>query len=398
MGDSRRGDPTGPETADREIAITRYIDAPRELVFRAFTEVKHLARWWGPEGFTTTTRSFEFREGGVWDFVMHGPDGTDYQEWITWREIVPPERIALLHGESAEDPEAFESVLDFQPDGGGTRVEFRTVFPTRELRDRAAQEYHAVEGGEQTLANLAAHVAELADAQGEAGVRRQLVRVHNFSVSLDGFGTGEGQCLEAPFGHAGHRLLEWALPTRTFQDMGFHGDREASVGVDEAFASRWNTGIGAEIMGRNKFSPTRGPWADETWRGWWGDTPPFHTPVIVLTHHPRPTLELDGGTTFHFMDAEPAAALDAARELAGGLDVRIGGGASTIRQFLRADLIDQMHIVVVPVILGRGERLWDGVEGLEERFHIESTTSPSGVTHLSFWRRRTPGPRTTSGV
>ncbi|MFI8073697.1 SRPBCC family protein [Streptomyces sp. NPDC086033] len=148
-------------TADREIVISRAIGAPRELVFEAFTQVRHLSRWWGPEGFTTTTRSFEFRVGGAWDFVMHGPDGTDYQEWITWREIVPPQRIALLHGESRDDPNAFESVLAFEPDGEETRIVMRTVFRTKELRDEAVEKYHAVEGGEQTLSNLAAYVAEL---------------------------------------------------------------------------------------------------------------------------------------------------------------------------------------------------------------------------------------------
>jgi uncharacterized protein YndB with AHSA1/START domain len=147
--------------ADREIVISRVIGAPRELVFEAFTRVGHLSRWWGPEGFTTDTRSFEFHVGGEWDFVMHGPDGTDYQEWITWREIVPPERIALLHGESRDDPNAFESFLTFEPAGEQTRIEMRTVFPTRELRDEAVEKYHAVEGGEQTLRNLAAYVAEL---------------------------------------------------------------------------------------------------------------------------------------------------------------------------------------------------------------------------------------------
>ena len=149
------------QTADREIVISRDISAPRELVFEAFTEVRHLRRWWGPEGFTTTTRAFEFRVGGSWDFVMHGPDGTDYQEWITWTEIAPPERIALLHGESRDDPNAFESVLTFAPDGPGgrgTRIEMRTVFPNRELRDEAVEKYHAVEGGRQTLDNLAAYV------------------------------------------------------------------------------------------------------------------------------------------------------------------------------------------------------------------------------------------------
>jgi dihydrofolate reductase len=211
------------------------------------------------------------------------------------------------------------------------------------------------------------------------------VRVHNFSISLDGYGTGDGQSLEAPFGHAGMRLHEWFFGTRTFREM--QGEPGGSVGVDDAFASRWASGVGAEIMGRNKFGPQRGPWADEEWRGWWGDDPPFHTPVFVLTHHPRPSIEMAGSTTFHFIDATPDAALQAAREAASGLDVRIGGGPSTIRQFLAADLIDHLHVVVVPTLLGRGERLWDGFTELEARFHVESVSSPSGVTHLTFTRR-----------
>jgi len=154
-------------TTDREIVVSRVIEAPRELVFEAFTEVRHLSRWWGPEGFSTTTRSFDFRVGGAWDFVMHGPDGTDYQEWITWREIVPPERIALLHGEFRGDPKAFESVLTFATEGEATRIEMRTVFPTKEQRDEAAEKYHAVEGGRQTLGNLAAYVTEVLAGGGE---------------------------------------------------------------------------------------------------------------------------------------------------------------------------------------------------------------------------------------
>jgi dihydrofolate reductase len=211
------------------------------------------------------------------------------------------------------------------------------------------------------------------------------VRVHNFSVSLDGFGTGEGQSLDAPFGHAGSRLHQWFFPTRTFRAM--QGEAGGTVGIDDAFASNWAAGIGAEIMGRNKFGPQRGPWTDEEWRGWWGDDPPFHTPVFILTHHPRPTLEMQGGTTFHFIDATPADALEAARQAAGDLDIRIGGGPSTVRQFLAADLVDYMHIVVVPIILGRGERPWDGLDGLEERFDVEAVSSPRGVTHLTFSRK-----------
>ena len=148
-------------TTDREIVIDRVIEASRELVFEAFTEVRHLAQWWGPTGFTTTTQSFEFRVGGEWVFVMHGPDGTDYDEWISWTEITTGERIAMLHGESPGDPNAFESVLTFAaegPDSNATRIEMRTTFPTKELRDEAVEKYGAIEGGRQTLANLAAYV------------------------------------------------------------------------------------------------------------------------------------------------------------------------------------------------------------------------------------------------
>jgi dihydrofolate reductase len=210
------------------------------------------------------------------------------------------------------------------------------------------------------------------------------VRVHNFSVSIDGFATGEGQSLEAPFGHAGHRLHEWFFPTRTFQQM--QGKTDGSTGVDDAVARAWEPGIGAEIMGRNKFGPQRGPWENHEWNGWWGPNPPFHTPVFVLTHHPRPPVEMEGGTTFHFIDATPQEALRQAREAAGGLDVRIGGGPTTVREFLAEDLVDHLHIAVVPIVLGRGERLWTGLEGLEKRFQIESVTTPSGVTHMTFTR------------
>jgi dihydrofolate reductase len=211
------------------------------------------------------------------------------------------------------------------------------------------------------------------------------VRVHNFSVSLDGFATGEGQTFDSPFGHAKHRLHQWFFPTRSFLAM--QGKPGGSTGIDDSFAARWAPGIGAEIMGRGQFGPQHGPWEDEEWRGWWGENPPFHTPTFILTHHPRPSLEMEGGTTFHFLDATPAEALEAAREAAGGLDVRIGGGPSTVRAFLAADLVDHMHVVVVPILLGRGVNLWQDLEGLEERFATEAVSSPGGVTHLTFTRR-----------
>lgn len=215
------------------------------------------------------------------------------------------------------------------------------------------------------------------------------VRVHNLSVSLDGFATGSGQSLDAPFGHAGRRLHEWFFATRTFHAM--HGEPGGTTGIDDAMASKWEPGIGAEIMGRNKFGPQRAPWPDQDgdaeWKGWWGADPPFHTPVLVLTHHPRPSIEMEGGTTFHFLDATAEEALQQARKMVGDVDIRVGGGPSTVRQFLAADLVDHLHVVLVPIVLGRGESLWEGLEGLEQRFELESTNSPSGVTHLSFTRR-----------
>ena len=205
-----------------------------------------------------------------------------------------------------------------------------------------------------------------------------LARVHNFSISLDGFGTGEPQSAEAPFGHAGERLHEWMFATRYWGEDG-------ATGVDDAFAQRNNDGIGAEIMGANKFGPP--DWQDDPdWKGWWGPNPPFHSPTFVLTHRPRPSIEMEGGTTYHFIDASPAEALDAARKGADGQDVRIGGGATVVRDFVAARLIDHMHVVVVPIMLGRGSRLWDGLEGIEEDYQIESTSTPSGVTHLTFTR------------
>jgi len=210
------------------------------------------------------------------------------------------------------------------------------------------------------------------------------VRVHNFSISLDGYGTGDGQTLEAPFGHAGMRLHEWFFPTKTFREM--QGEPGGSTGVDNAFASQWTPGIGTEIMGRNKFGPQRGPWKDLEWKGWWGDTPPFRTPVFVLTHHVRPSFTLSD-TTFQFLDATPAEALERAKQDADGKDVRLGGGVATVREFLDADLVDAMHIAVAPVDLERCERLWTSPEELLDRFHVESVPSPSGVTHLIFWHR-----------
>jgi dihydrofolate reductase len=214
-----------------------------------------------------------------------------------------------------------------------------------------------------------------------------LARVQHVSVSLDGFATGEGQSLDAPFGHAGERLHEWMFATRWGRQM--LGQPGGTAGIDDAFLRLFAPGIGAEIMGARKFGPPT--WhEDPDWKGWWGPNPPFHTPVFVLTHHPRASIEMEGGTVFHFIDASPAEALETAREAAAGKDVRIGGGPTTIRDFLAAGLVDHMHIVVVPILLGRGVRLWDGMEGLEKDYEVETTSSPSGVAHMTFARKHQP--------
>lgn len=203
------------------------------------------------------------------------------------------------------------------------------------------------------------------------------VRVTNFAISLDGYGAGEPQSLESPFGHAGMKLHQWRFDT---------WQEGAPDGIDALYGRQYDVGFGAEIMGANKFGPPG--WQDDPdWRGWWGEDPPFHTPTYVLTHRPREPLEMAGGTTFHFLSTAPADALAIAREAAGDLDVRIGGGASTVRAFVAADLVDHLHVAIVPIVLGRGTHLWEGLEGLEDRFHIESVVAPSGVIHLSLSRR-----------
>ncbi|MFE3072801.1 dihydrofolate reductase family protein [Streptomyces sp. NPDC059247] len=213
----------------------------------------------------------------------------------------------------------------------------------------------------------------------------QLLRVQNFNVSSDGFGAGEGQSLERPFGHADPgAMFSWAGATASWP---MRTDPGGSRGLDDYLTRDYSRNIGAEIMGRNKFGPQRGPWRDEQWRGWWGDEPPFRTPVFVLTHHPRPSFTLSD-TTFHFVDVDPETALGMAREAADGKDVRLGGGAATVREFLDAGLVDTLHVAVSPVVLGSGSRLWESPEELDDRYHRDVVPSPGGkVTHHLLWRK-----------
>ena len=187
------------------------------------------------------------------------------------------------------------------------------------------------------------------------------VRVEGFTISLDGYGAGPNQDINNPLGVGGTDLHQWLFPTRTFQRALF-GKDDGTMGVDDEFATRGFRNIGAWILGRNMFGPIRGAWPDMSWKGWWGDSPPYHVPVFVLTHHARPPIEMEGDTTFHFITGGIVEALDRAREAADGKDVRIGGGANTIQQYLREGCIDELHIAISPVLLGRGERLFEGVD------------------------------------
>ncbi|MDF3059580.1 MAG: deaminase [Rariglobus sp.] len=204
---------------------------------------------------------------------------------------------------------------------------------------------------------------------------RSKLRVNSFSVSLDGYGAGPNQALEHPLGVGGMALHEWVLPTRMFQQM-IGGTEPGTTGVDNEFATRGMAGLGAWILGRNMFSPHRGEWRDDGWKGWWGDEPPYHCPVFVLTHHSRESIEMKGGTTFHFVTEGIHVALQRAREAAQGKDVRLGGGVATVRQYLEAGLIDELHLAFAPVLLGQGENLFAGLDlpklGYQRTEHVPS--------------------------
>ena len=186
------------------------------------------------------------------------------------------------------------------------------------------------------------------------------MKVAGFSVSLDGFGAGADQSLENPLGVRGPEIFQWFFPTKTFQQM--MGKDDGETGPDDTFGRRAMEGFGAFILGRNMFGPSRGPWPDDQWKGWWGDTPPYHAPTFILTHYPRPPIEMLGGTTFHFVSGGIEEALQKARAAAGAKDIKIGGGVETVRQYIQAGHVDEIHLAMAPVAIGRGEALFSGLD------------------------------------
>jgi dihydrofolate reductase len=206
------------------------------------------------------------------------------------------------------------------------------------------------------------------------------VRVAGFSISVDGFGAGIEQSLQNPLGKRGPDMFQWFFGTRTFRAM--QGASGGSEGTDEAYAGRSMAGFGAFILGRNMFGPIRGPWLDEAWKGWWGDNPPYHAPTFVLTHHPRDPITMEGGTTFHFVTGGIRDALDQAKAAAGDKDIKIGGGVSTVRQYLEAGLIDQMHFAIAPVVLGQGEAIFAGLDLPALGFKVTEHVATELATHV----------------
>ena len=212
------------------------------------------------------------------------------------------------------------------------------------------------------------------------------VRVANFAISIDGYSSAPGQTLDDPFGPGGLRVMEWFFPTASFQKM--QRKEGGETGVDNDFAVRSMTGIGAWILGRNMFGPIRGPWPDDTWKGWWGPNPPYHVPTYILTHHPRPSITMEGGTVFHFVTDGIASALRQAKAAAGSKDVRIGGGATTVRQYLQAEAIDELHIVQSPVLLGAGESPFEGLDLVKSGYQVAERIVGERATHLVIKRKQ----------
>ena len=368
-----------------EIRLERHLHARPDRVWRAWTSPEQLGVWWGPDGFHTETQAFELCPGGEWRFVMVHPEHGRFDNIVRFTAVEPARRLSYDQG-NPDGSIQFSVEVTFDAEGDGTRLRWRSVFPDAAMCRTVVEQYGAVEGGRQTVARLAEHVEVVPSRTG-----RGWFRVAGFAVSADGYGAGPDQSLQDPLGKGGRQLHSWYFPTATFRKM--HGDGlGGTTGVDDRFAQYGFEGVGAWILGRNMFGPVRGPWPDESWRGWWGEEPPYHVPVFVLTNHPRAPLEMAGGTTFHFVTGGLAAALARAREAAGPQrDVRLGGGVATVRQAIAARLLDELHVAVVPTLLGSGEALWAGLDLPALGYKVDQSVLTEHALHLVLRREGSVG-------
>jgi uncharacterized protein YndB with AHSA1/START domain/dihydrofolate reductase len=374
--------PSSRRASDREIVVSCTIDGPRRLVYEAFTSARHLSQWWGPNGFSTTTRAFEFRPGGVWDFIMHSPDGADLPNWIEWREIVPPERIVYLHGEGDDDPRAFVSTVTLVERGPVTEVTMRAVFATKEQCDAVIERYGALEGGTQHLGRLSAYVVTSSRRAGNQRKGENMSKVFfSVTMSLDGFIAPEFMEVGRPpdqWINEWMELQKYVFEQRFFRENLKLGDG-GETGEDNRILEETFNRTGVSIMGKRMFDGGEMNWPEEA---------PFHTPVFVLTAEVRRPWERPGGTTFYFVNDGIESALRQAREVAGGKDIRIAGGAHTIVQYLNAGLVDEFSVAVSPVLFGAGVRLFEGVDKRAFSLAIVEAINSPMVTHLRYAVRR----------
>lgn len=366
------------DTSDREIRVSRHINAPARRVFRAWTDPLHLGRWFGPDGFSVTTHEFAFGEGGVWAFTMHGPDGTDYPNWIRWEEIVRDRSIRYVQGAGPDDPGSFQTTVTFREEGGGTLITLHSVFGTREQRDLVVERFGALEGAHQTLGRLAEQVEGTGDsaAGGSPGLSPGAAGGKVFfsvTLSLDGFLAPDWRS-DRQWMEQWMKLQDWVLHQEFFRGNLKFGEG-GETGADNRVLEETFRRTGATILGKRMFDKGEHSWPEEA---------PFHTPVFVLTGQRRGPWVRPGGTTFHFVNDGIESALRQAREAATPRDVRIGGGARTIQQFLDAGLVDEFHIALAPVLLGEGERLFRRIEPSRMRLEVLPGEPSERVTHLRY--------------
>jgi dihydrofolate reductase/uncharacterized protein YndB with AHSA1/START domain len=355
--------------------VTRTFNAPARIVFEAWTRPELMQLWWAPRSSGVPLRScaMDVRPGGKYRLEFGDGGSRSMAFFGTYIEVTPPSRLVWTNEESEEGA---VTTVTFEDVGDMTLLTLHEIYPSKEALDEA------IAGMDQRLARAvrAAGRASRHPRRGGLTVMGK-VCVRGFGVSIDGFGAGANQSFDHPLGERGGELMNWFYPTRYFRSMiGKEG------GTEDRFADASMEGFGAFILGRNMFGPAGDDWGGPDWKGWWGEDPPYHAPTFILTHHAREPIVMEGGTTFHFVTEGIEAALAQAKAAAGDLDVKIGGGVSTVRQYLEAGLIDEMHLAISPVVLGRGEALFAGLDLPGLGYRVTETVPTDLATHLVLTR------------